>query len=207
MGSMNFGRFPIADRIKEFRFDWEADDLEASRDYIFRNTYKDIEYILQERSARPRRRVRVRVLRRRPPLQPRPLPRSRAGQAAPLRADDLRHPRRHRHRSRGSAAHEADGRPPLRRRLSSGRSSAPGGTRFNLVTMGAIMGGNVRVGLEDNIYLGKGELAKNNGELVAKIGANPARSSRWRSPRRTRPARCCSSKACTTWGSDRLTKK
>ena len=48
MGSMNFGRFGIANRIKEFRFDWEADDLEASRDYIFRNTYKDIEYILRE---------------------------------------------------------------------------------------------------------------------------------------------------------------
>src|SRR4029079_3367968 len=40
--------------------------------------------------------------------------------------------------------------------------------QINLVTMGAIMGGNVRVGLEDNIYLGKGELAKNNAELVAK---------------------------------------
>ncbi|HYP59655.1 MAG TPA: 3-keto-5-aminohexanoate cleavage protein, partial [Thermomicrobiales bacterium] len=48
MGSMNFGRFGIANRIKEFRFDWEADDLEASRDYIFRNTYKDITYILRE---------------------------------------------------------------------------------------------------------------------------------------------------------------
>ena len=34
--------------------------------------------------------------------------------------------------------------------------------------MGAIMGSNVRVGLEDNIYLGKGELARNNAELVAK---------------------------------------
>jgi uncharacterized protein (DUF849 family) len=41
--------------------------------------------------------------------------------------------------------------------------------QFNLVTMGAIMGGNVRVGLEDNVYLGKGELAKSNGDQVAKI--------------------------------------
>lgn len=38
----------------------------------------------------------------------------------------------------------------------------------NLTTMGAIMGGNVRTGLEDNIYLGKGELAKSNADLVAK---------------------------------------
>ncbi|MCA9878368.1 MAG: 3-keto-5-aminohexanoate cleavage protein, partial [Thermomicrobiales bacterium] len=41
--------------------------------------------------------------------------------------------------------------------------------QFNLTTMGAIMGGNVRTGMEDNIYLGKGDLAKNNGEMVAKM--------------------------------------
>jgi uncharacterized protein (DUF849 family) len=41
--------------------------------------------------------------------------------------------------------------------------------QFNLVTMGAIMGGNVRVGLEDNIYLSKGELAQSNADQVAKI--------------------------------------
>ena len=40
--------------------------------------------------------------------------------------------------------------------------------QFNLTTMGAIMGGNIRVGLEDNIFLGKGELAKSNADLVAK---------------------------------------
>jgi uncharacterized protein (DUF849 family) len=41
--------------------------------------------------------------------------------------------------------------------------------QFNLITMGAIMGGNVRTGMEDNIYLGKGELAKSNGDMAAKI--------------------------------------
>ena len=40
---------------------------------------------------------------------------------------------------------------------------------MNLVTMGAIMGGNTRVGLEDNIYLGKGVLAETNADLVARI--------------------------------------
>ena len=40
---------------------------------------------------------------------------------------------------------------------------------MGLVTMGAIMGGNVRVGLEDSLYLGKGQLAKSNAEQVAKI--------------------------------------
>jgi uncharacterized protein (DUF849 family) len=41
--------------------------------------------------------------------------------------------------------------------------------QFPLVTMAAILGGNVRVGLEDNLYLGRGRLATSNGEQVAKI--------------------------------------
>ncbi|MDQ3539526.1 MAG: 3-keto-5-aminohexanoate cleavage protein, partial [Chloroflexota bacterium] len=41
--------------------------------------------------------------------------------------------------------------------------------QMNLVTMGAIMGGNVRVGLEDSVYLGKGELATSNADQVARI--------------------------------------
>ena len=40
---------------------------------------------------------------------------------------------------------------------------------MGLCTMGAIMGGNVRVGLEDSLYIGKGALAKSNAEQVAKI--------------------------------------
>ena len=46
MGSMNFGLFPMLDRYKEFKYDWESAHLESSRDLIFRNTFKDIEYIL-----------------------------------------------------------------------------------------------------------------------------------------------------------------
>jgi uncharacterized protein (DUF849 family) len=38
-----------------------------------------------------------------------------------------------------------------------------------LISMGAIMGGNVRVGLEDSLYLGKGQLAKTNAEQVGRI--------------------------------------
>jgi uncharacterized protein (DUF849 family) len=41
--------------------------------------------------------------------------------------------------------------------------------QMNLVTMGAIMGGNTRVGLEDSIYLGRGQLAETNADMVAKI--------------------------------------
>ncbi len=46
---------------------------------------------------------------------------------------------------------------------------AAGRHQTNLVTTGAIMGGNVRVGLEDSLYIGKGELAKSNADQVAKI--------------------------------------
>ena len=47
MGSMNFGLFPMLRRFKEFRHEWERPMLENSRDLVFRNTYKDIEYALR----------------------------------------------------------------------------------------------------------------------------------------------------------------
>src|SRR5690606_18062425 len=46
MGSMNFGLFPLLDKYPEFKFDWERQHLEATRDVVFRNTFQDIEYIL-----------------------------------------------------------------------------------------------------------------------------------------------------------------
>ncbi len=49
------------------------------------------------------------------------------------------------------------------------RCSAPGVISFRLVTMSAILGGNVRVGLEDNLYLGRGQLATSNADGVRKV--------------------------------------
>lgn len=51
MGSMNFGLYPMLDRFKEFRFDWERQHLENSRDLVFKNTFSDIEYILRNCGA------------------------------------------------------------------------------------------------------------------------------------------------------------
>ena len=48
MGSMNFGLYPMLQRYQTWKYDWEPAALERSRDFIFRNTYKDIEYILKE---------------------------------------------------------------------------------------------------------------------------------------------------------------
>ena len=47
--------------------------------------------------------------------------------------------------------------------------SGVGRYEFPMVTMGILMGGHVRVGFEDNVYLEKGVLAKTNGELVEKV--------------------------------------
>ncbi len=46
MGTMNFGLFPVLDRMKDFKHDWEAPFLEATRDFIFKNTFRDIETAL-----------------------------------------------------------------------------------------------------------------------------------------------------------------
>ena len=47
IGSMNFGLFPMLKRFKDFKHAWEPAMLEASHDFIFRNTYKDIRYCLE----------------------------------------------------------------------------------------------------------------------------------------------------------------
>ena len=47
MGSMNFGLFPMLNRFKEFKHDWERQALENSRNLVFKNTYQDIEYVLR----------------------------------------------------------------------------------------------------------------------------------------------------------------
>jgi uncharacterized protein (DUF849 family) len=168
MGSMNFGRYPVMQRIKEYRFDWEQADLESSRDYIFRNTYADIESILRELGEAHGVRFEfecydvghlynlAHFLDRglvKPPLFVQTI----FGILGGIGPDpeDLLHMRR--------TADRLFGGDYLWSILGAGRH------QFNLVTMGAIMGGNVRVGLEDNVYLGKGELARSNADQVAKI--------------------------------------
>ncbi len=46
MGTMNFGLFPALDRMRDFRHDWEEPFLESTRDFIFKNTFRDIETAL-----------------------------------------------------------------------------------------------------------------------------------------------------------------
>src|SRR5436309_12861059 len=51
MGSMNFGLFPVLDRVTDFAHPWEPEYLEMTRDFIFRNTFKDIETIIRTLGA------------------------------------------------------------------------------------------------------------------------------------------------------------
>src|SRR3954467_11770706 len=48
MGSMNFGLYPLLEKYKEFKYPWESRHLEMTRDFIFRNTFADIERILKD---------------------------------------------------------------------------------------------------------------------------------------------------------------
>jgi uncharacterized protein (DUF849 family) len=168
MGSMNFGLYPMLARYKEFRYDWERVHLENSRDFIFRNTFKDIEYILKNLGEAHGTRFEfecydighlytlAHFLDRKlvkPPL----FVQSIFGILGGIGADP---------ENVAHAKHVADklfGDQYCWSILAAGRHQLP------LVTMGAIMGGNVRVGLEDSLYLGKGELAKSNADQVRRI--------------------------------------
>ncbi len=167
MGSMNFGRYPMKSRIKEYKYDWEEADLESSRDYIFRNTYADIERVLQTLGEYGTRFEfecydvghlynLAHFLDRglvKPPLFVQTI----FGILGGIGTDpeDLLHMKRTADRLLGDAYRWSI--------LGAGRH------QMNLTTMGAIMGGNVRVGLEDSIYLGKGQLAESNAALVTKM--------------------------------------
>jgi uncharacterized protein (DUF849 family) len=168
MGSMNFGLYPMLNRYKEWKYEWEPQHLEASRDAIFRNTFKDIEYILKELGEGCGTRFEfecydvghlynlAHFLDRglvKPPLFVQTI----FGILGGIGADpeNLAHMRRIADKLFGDAYHWSI--------LAAGRH------QMNFITIGAIMGGNVRVGLEDSLYLGKGKLAESNADQVAKI--------------------------------------
>ena len=168
MGSMNFGLFPILDKMSDFQHDWEPKYLENSRDFIFRNTFKDIEYILKELGEGHGTRFEfecydighlytlAHFLDRglvKPPL----FVQSIFGILGGIGADEenLMHARR--------IANKLFGNDYQWSVLAAGRH------QMNFDTMAAMLGGNVRVGLEDSLQIGKGKLAESNKDQVAKI--------------------------------------
>ncbi len=168
MGSMNFGLYPMLARYKEFKHEWEPEYLEKSRDYIFRNTFQDVEYIIEHVGNAFGTRFEFECydighlynlahFLDRGLLQPPIFVQSIFGILGGIGPDpeNLIHMRR--------TADRLFGDDYVWSILGAGRH------QFGLVTMGAIMGGNVRVGLEDNLYVAKGELAESNAQQVQKI--------------------------------------
>jgi len=170
MGSMNFGLFPMLQRYKDFKYDWEKGHLEASRDFIFRNTFNDIERILSELGEGHGTRFEfecydvghlytlAHFLDRKlvkPPLFVQTI----FGILGGIGADpeNLTHMKHIADKLFGDAYYWSI--------MAGGRHQLP------FVTMGAIMGGNVRVGLEDSLFIGKGQLAKSNADQVRRIRA------------------------------------
>jgi len=168
MGSMNFGLYPMLQRYKEFKYDWEKPYLENTDDLIFRNTFRDIERILKDLGQVHGTKFEfecydvghlynlAHFLDRklvRPPLFVQTI----FGILGGIGADgeNLAHMKRIADKLFGDQFYWSI--------LAAGRHQMP------LITMGAIMGGNVRVGLEDSLYLGKGQLAKTNAEQVGRI--------------------------------------
>lgn len=170
MGSMNFGLYPMIEKYKSFNFDWEPVYLENSRDGVFKNTFKDIETILMELGEGHGTRFEfecydighlytlAHFLDRKlvtPPLFVQTVFGILGGMGAD--SDNLVHAKRIADRLFGDQYHWSV--------LAAGRHQIP------FATMAALNGGNVRVGLEDSIFLGKGQLAQNNAAQVTKIRA------------------------------------
>ena len=168
MGSMNFGLFPMLERGRQWKYDWEPAYLEASRDFIFRNTFKDIEYTLRTLGEGCGTRFEfecydvghlynlAHFVDRglvRPPMLVQTIFGILGGIGAD--PDNLVHMKRIADKLFGDAYQWSV--------LAAGRHQMP------LVTTAAIMGGNVRVGLEDSLWLGRGQLAESNAAQVRKI--------------------------------------
>ncbi len=168
MGSMNFGLYPIAPKYSNWKHDWEKGYLEDTKRGIVSNTFEQIERVIVEVGQAYGTRFEfecydighlyalAHFLDRKlltPPLFVQTI----FGLMGGIGADpeDMMHMRR--------TADRLFGKDYLWSILAAGRH------QMGLCTMGAVMGGNVRVGLEDSLYLGKGQLARSNAEQVAKI--------------------------------------
>lgn len=169
MGSMNFGLYPMLRKYKTFQHQWEPTYLEATRDMVFRNTFRDIEYILRSCAANGTRfefecydtshlynlaHFIDRGLVKTPPFI-----QTVFGILGGIgtHPDDVAHMKR--------TADRLFGNDYVWSVLGAGRFQMP------IASMAAAMGGNVRVGLEDSLWDGPGNLAQSNAAQVLRVRA------------------------------------
>ena len=164
MGSMNFGLYPMLARFKDFKHDWERPYLEGSRDRIFKNTFADIEHILTS-CAENGTRFEVECydighlytlahFADRGVIKPPFFVQSVFGILGGIgpHPEDVVHMKRTADRLFGGQYRWSV--------LGAGRNQLP------IAAMAAAMGGNVRVGLEDSLWIGPGKLAESNAQQV-----------------------------------------
>ncbi len=169
MGSMNFGIFPMLERYKEWKFDWEPEFLSMTRDFIFPNTFATIEYALKELGEKHGTKFEFECYDLghlynvkwfvdqgmiRPPFFIQFVLGILGGAGAEL--ENLQHLNRMADKLFGPENYEWSV-------LGAGRQ------QMNMATQAALLGGNLRVGLEDSLYIGRGELAVSNAQQVEKI--------------------------------------
>ncbi|MEQ8442660.1 MAG: 3-keto-5-aminohexanoate cleavage protein [Alphaproteobacteria bacterium] len=168
MGSMNFALYPAVDRISDWKYDWEKPFLEGSDDLVFKNTPRDIAQILFKLGAERGARFEfecydvghlymLRHFADRGLVTPPYFIQFVFGVLGGIGADaeNLVHMKR--------IADKLFGDDFQFSVLAAGRHQIP------LTTIAASMGGHVRVGLEDSIYIAKGRLAESNADQVTKI--------------------------------------
>jgi uncharacterized protein (DUF849 family) len=167
MGSMNFGLYEMIPRVTQWKYEWEKPYLAGSDERIFKNTFKDIAHILQSCSNNDTRfeiecydighlYTAAHFLDRglvKPPLFIQSVFGIRGGIGP--HPEDVLHMRRTADRLFGNQYQWSV--------LGGGRN------QMYIATQSAVMGGNVRVGLEDSLWIGKGQLAKTNADQVSKI--------------------------------------
>ncbi|MAY61013.1 MAG: 3-keto-5-aminohexanoate cleavage protein [Rhizobiales bacterium] len=168
MGTMNFALYPAAERISEWKHDWEQPFLENSDELIFRNTPRDIAHVLTEMGDKRGARFEfecydighlymLRHFADRNMVKAPFFIQFVFGVLGGIGADpeNLLHMKR--------IADKLFGEDYRFSVLAAGRQQMP------MATIAAAMGGHVRVGLEDSLMIGRGVLARSNAEQVAKI--------------------------------------
>ncbi len=167
-GSMNFGLFPLLGKFDSWKFEWEPKFLESTRDFIFKNTFADIEYILKTLGQEHGTRFEFECYDLGhlynlawvvdqgwvdPPFYIQLIFGVMGGAGADI--DNLIHNHR------------------IAQRLFGGDFEwsvlAAGRHQMKFATQAALMGGNLRVGLEDSLYIGPGKKAESNAEQVKLI--------------------------------------
>ena len=167
MGSMNFGLHPMLDRFSEFNHTWEKDNLEKSRDLVFKNTFQDIETILQIGEDNGTRfefecydishLYNLKHFVDRNLVKPPFFIQSVFGLLGGIGAhpEDLMHMKRTADRLFGDDYQWSI--------LGAGKN------QMTLASIGAAQGANVRVGLEDSLWLEPGKLARSSKDQVSKV--------------------------------------